>query len=44
MSKLISFTIGIISGIYIAQNYKIPKLGIVISYISDTIAEYEKKK
>lgn len=43
MSKIVSFTIGIITGAYIAQQYKIPQVADMIKIFMTKISEYEKK-
>lgn len=43
MSRFISFTIGLVAGAYIAQQYKIPQVSIMIQTAVKKISEYEKK-
>jgi len=43
MSKLLTFITGIITGIYIKENYNIPKLKDIYSKIDNHLEKYKKK-
>ena len=43
MSKCFVFVTGLISGVYIAQTYKIPKVSTIVKKIFTKISEYELK-
>lgn len=43
MSKSFSFIIGIVTGIYISQTYKIPNVSLLVKDSLKKISEYEKK-
>ena len=43
MSKCFVFCAGILTGAYIAQNYKIPKVTTMVESVYKKISEYEKK-
>lgn len=42
MSNLLAFTIGTVSGVYIAQKYKIPKIETVLHNILKKLSDLEK--
>jgi|APFre7841882654_1041346.scaffolds.fasta_scaffold575771_1 hypothetical protein len=42
MGKLISFTIGVVCGIYIEQNYRMPRVKQLIQYGIRKINEFEE--
>ncbi|OUV29440.1 MAG: hypothetical protein CBC48_11850 [bacterium TMED88] len=41
---MLQFIMGFTTGIYVAQNYNIPKIIDVANYIKDKITEYEINK
>jgi hypothetical protein len=42
MSKTLAYTLGVLSGIYIAQTYQIPKIVSFYKFVKDEIQKYEK--
>jgi hypothetical protein len=42
MTKLLSFTLGIVLGAYISQTYNIPKIADSTQKLFEKICEYEK--
>lgn len=44
MSKLLTFITGIITGIYIKENYRVPKLKDIYSQVDYYLEKYKKKE
>jgi len=42
MSKTLAYTLGVLCGVYIAQNYQIPKIVFLYNFVKDEIQKYEK--
>ena len=43
MSRFVLFVSGIITGVYIAQNYNVPEVKVVLKNLNLKLSEYEKK-
>ncbi len=43
MSKWVSFVAGLLTGVYVSQTYKIPKVTTMITSVITRVSEYELK-